>query len=330
MISRLSTACSRCCRDRSTISPASPATPIRRGRTKWSIRPSAEPDYARLFPPCGRKPGLPFARQTSWAIVVIEFVKSGVAQVSSPAFEIVIDAVAPVIPAFLIQPAWVGAEENAARLERRSQFQEHAGQFTSRYVKQRGVGENAVKTVVRQIEREKILLPYVKAFCARHRNKPRTAFQTHRCMTELGKCLEIAPRPATEIEHGRRRCLLDMLQQRRDVLADVVILCTVAEFLGMVIVMFQRAGGDMVQRMRIGFHGGHVTARDVNRLLLYSTVTTIRHAAVSAPTRCQVAPYTTEGLQGENSGHQGIAPAVRTTAQRLSATVKAIVLRTIA
>jgi len=186
---------------------------------------------------------------------VIEFAKSCVAQESSPAFEIVIDAVTPVLPAFLIQPVRVRAEEYAARLKRRPQFQENAGQFATWHVKQRGVGENSVKTVVRQIEREKILLPDVKAFCARHRNKSRGTFQTNRCVTEFSKCLEIAPRPATEIEYGRGRCLPYVLQQRRNVLADVVILCTFAEFFGTVIVVLQCAGGDLVQRMRIRFHG---------------------------------------------------------------------------
>ena len=55
--------------------------------------------------------------------------------------------------------------------------------------------------VVRQVEPEEILLPhFAAAVRARHRGEARGAFQTDRDVTEFGERLEVAPRPAAEIE----------------------------------------------------------------------------------------------------------------------------------
>jgi hypothetical protein len=58
---------------------------------------------------------------------------------------------------------------------------------------------------------------------ARHNRQARCAFQTYREVTELGEYLEVASGPAAEIEYRERRVTLDGLQQRLDVLADVMI-----------------------------------------------------------------------------------------------------------
>jgi urease beta subunit len=57
----------------------------------------------------------------------------------------------------------------------------------------------------------------------RHYGEARGALQTDRNVTEFGKHLEVAPGPATKIEYRERRLVIDVLQQRRDVLANVVI-----------------------------------------------------------------------------------------------------------
>src|ERR1700750_2701448 len=91
-------------------------------------------------------------------------------------------------------------------------------------MKQRGVCEHAIEFVIRKIELEEILLPYfAPAMGARHCGEVRGAFQTYRDVTRFGKHLEVAPRPATKIEYRERRLAIDVLQQRRDVLADIVI-----------------------------------------------------------------------------------------------------------
>src|SRR4051794_21698938 len=115
-------------------------------------------------------------------------------------------------------------------------------------MKQRGVGEHAIKLIIRKIELEEILLPYIAATVgARHGGKVRGTFQTYRNVTEFGKHLEVAPGSATKIEYRERRFAIDVLQQRRDVLADVVIACALPERLGAQIVMFQREASDFFQ-----------------------------------------------------------------------------------
>ena len=42
-------------------------------------------------------------------------------------------------------------------------------------------------------------------------------------MAEVGERLQVAPGPAAKIENRERRLAFDVLQQRLDVLADVVI-----------------------------------------------------------------------------------------------------------
>jgi hypothetical protein len=67
-------------------------------------------------------------------------------------------------------------------------------------MKQRGVGEYTIETVIRQIEFEKILLPYfAAAMGARNHGEMRGAFQTYRNVTEFGKRLEVTAGPAAEI-----------------------------------------------------------------------------------------------------------------------------------
>ena len=53
--------------------------------------------------------------------------------------------------------------------------------------------------------------------------------------------------PAAKIEYRERRLAIDVLQQRRDILADVVIARAFPEFFGALIVMLQREVGDLFQ-----------------------------------------------------------------------------------
>src|SRR6516165_8190444 len=122
-------------------------------------------------------------------------------------------------------------------------------------MKQRGVGEHAIEIVIRQIELEKILLPYLAAAVGtRHCSELRGTFQTYGNVTEFGKHLEITSGPAAKIEYRERRLTLDVLQQRRDVLADVVIARTFPEIFSALIVLFQREVRDFCQVLRIQLH----------------------------------------------------------------------------
>src|SRR5947208_3069263 len=134
--------------------------------------------------------------------------------------------------------ARVRAEQHATRLQTCVQVQQHARQLLAWYMKQRSVGEHAIEMVIRQIELEEILLPHAAAAVgARHCGEVRGAFQTDRNVTEFGKRLEVAPGPAAKIEYRERRLVIDVLQQRRDVLADVVIARAFPELFGTLVVM---------------------------------------------------------------------------------------------
>ena len=65
------------------------------------------------------------------------------------------------------------------------------------------------------------------------------AFQTDRDVTEFGNHFEVSPGPAAKIKYCETRPTLDVLQHRRDVLADIVIACACPELFGALVIMFQ-------------------------------------------------------------------------------------------
>ena len=122
-------------------------------------------------------------------------------------------------------------------------------------MEQRGVGEHAIELLIRQIEFEKILLPHFAAgMDPCHLGEARSAFQTDRDVALPGKLPEVAPRPTAEIEYRERRLPLDGLQERRDILIDIMITRALPEIIGTLIVIFQRETGDILQFLWIKFH----------------------------------------------------------------------------
>ena len=105
-------------------------------------------------------------------------------------------------------------------------------------MKQRGVGEYTIEIVIRQIELEKILLPYFAvAVGTRHVGKMCGAFQADCDVTEVGNHFEVSPGPAAKIKYYETRLTLDVLQHRRDVLADIVIARACPELFGALVIM---------------------------------------------------------------------------------------------
>ena len=128
------------------------------------------------------------------------------------------------------------------------QFREHARKLLARNVEQRCVGEHAVEAIGRQFETQKILLPYfAPAVRARHRNKFRRSFDADRDVSQRLQCLQIAAGPAAEIEQHERRHGADRLEQRGDVLADIVVARSVAKREGVATVVTERARDDRVE-----------------------------------------------------------------------------------
>src|ERR1043166_2794364 len=186
----------------------------------------------RQFAPDAGEPGLLLARQAGRPVIVRQLGKSSAGRVTPPAVEVVVSAVAPAVPALFIVAARIGAEQHAARLQAGAQLPQYARQLFARHVKQRGIGEYAVEISRRQVELEKVLLPhFAAAMSARHFGKARHPFETDGGVAAPDELLQIAARPAAEIEDRERRLSLDVLQQRGDVLADVVIARALPEVL---------------------------------------------------------------------------------------------------
>jgi hypothetical protein len=82
----------------------------------------------------------------------------------------------------------------------------------------------------------------------------RGAFQSYYDVAEFGEDLKVASRAAAKIEYSERPFTLDVVQDRCDVLADVVVARAFPEILGMPVVEIQRHVGDFVQVLRTQFH----------------------------------------------------------------------------
>src|SRR6266704_733566 len=94
---------------------------------------------------------------------MLELHESRIQHVATPRFQVVVSAVTPAVPTFLILAARIGTEQHASWLECGVQLSEHARQLLGRHMEQRSVCEDAVKPPSRQLEPVEILLPYLAA-----------------------------------------------------------------------------------------------------------------------------------------------------------------------
>ena len=123
------------------------------------------------------------------------------------------------------------------------------------------MAEYAIEVALGELEREEVLLPHFATFFPRHYGETGASFQAYGGVTELGKRLEIASRPAAKVEDRKWWVPLDVLQQRCDVLADIVSARAFPEILGSLVIVLQRQIGDALQVVRIQFcrrQPGHV------------------------------------------------------------------------
>ena len=177
--------------------------------------------------------------------------KSRRGHIAPPGLEPVVHAEAAAAPPFLVGAARIGAEQDALGLERGTQFPQYARQLLRGHMKQRGVREDTVEITVGQVELQEILLPhFATRRGARHRHERRRALQPDRAVTELRERRQVAPGAAAEVENRERRRSGDVLQQRRDVLADIVIARALPEVLRMRTIVLERAIGELLQFLR--------------------------------------------------------------------------------
>ena len=75
------------------------------------------------------------------------------------------------------------------------------------HMEQDGVGEDAVETLLRQVECKQVLLPdFAAAMCARHRGQDRRTFHAHRDVPNPVKATRSrpGPQPRSRIANGAR------------------------------------------------------------------------------------------------------------------------------
>ncbi len=166
-------------------------------------------------------------------------------------------AVAPAAPALLVRAVRVGAEQHAARLERRAQLREHPRQLLHRHVEQHCVGEDAVERGRRQREPEQVLRQHLAAARrARHGGELGQALEADRRVPQRLERAQVAPRAAAQVEYAKWRRAFDVPEQLGDVLADVVVPGALAELRRAPRVVGERAGADARERLGGQRHAG--------------------------------------------------------------------------
>ena len=92
-----------------------------------------------------------------------DFLEAGINKQTLPGLKRIKIRIASVLPALVIVAARVGAKQDAVHLERFPQLSQHAREFLTGNMKERGIGENTIKVCGREIELQKVLLPYLTA-----------------------------------------------------------------------------------------------------------------------------------------------------------------------
>ena len=110
-------------------------------------------------------------------------------------------------------------------------------------MEERGVGKNSVEILRRQIQLQKILVPYcAAAVLLRQLDEARRSVESDRVLSEIVKDLQIPAGPAAEVEYAKRSGAVQSLQERIAVLADIVIARAFPETLGVLIIMRKSDG----------------------------------------------------------------------------------------
>src|SRR5208283_1991971 len=107
-------------------------------------------------------------------------------------------------------------------------------------MEQRSIGKDPVEIPIRQLKLEEILLPdFAARRGAGHRRKCFRAVEANRNVLQFCQPLKVPARTAAKIENFKRWCPLNVIEQRRDVLADIMIARAGAKLFGVTIVILQ-------------------------------------------------------------------------------------------
>lgn len=77
-----------------------------------------------------------------------EFCEAGAHHEPAPCFQIVISAVAAIVPALAVVATGIGAEQNTTGFQRCPQFIQNPGQLLAGYMEQGCVGKYAIEPII--------------------------------------------------------------------------------------------------------------------------------------------------------------------------------------
>src|SRR5437899_11822756 len=110
-------------------------------------------------------------------------------------------------------------------------------------MKQRGIGENPIEALRRQVELQEVLFPhFAPGGGARHGSERSGTFEPDGEMAELCERREVAAGTAAEIENAKWGRGVDVRKQRIDILPDVVAARAFTERVGALRVTLERRG----------------------------------------------------------------------------------------
>ena len=105
-------------------------------------------------------------------------------------------------------------------------------------MEERGIGKDAVEIFRRQIQLQKILVPYfAAAVLSRQLDEALRSVQSDGFMSEIAKDLQIPAGTATEVEDAKWSGAVQSLQERIAILADIVIARAFPETVGVLVIM---------------------------------------------------------------------------------------------
>lgn len=153
----------------------------------------------------------------------VSFLEPCCPEMAPPGIQIVVRTVALLEPAFLVIAMRIRTKQNATRFQTLSQLPKNACQRLAGDMEQRGIGKNAVKLHRRDPKSQEVLFPdFTTTVGACHLGESTGAFQSCYVVAQGKKGSQITPWTTTEVKDAERRLALDAIEQRSNVLADIM------------------------------------------------------------------------------------------------------------
>src|SRR5215472_5677209 len=191
------------------------------------------------------------------AVVMAHLHEAGRSDVIAPGVEIKEAGIAIVAQPLLVVSPRIGGERHTVRPQRFEQFQQNPRQFLAGHMEQRRVCKNAVKAILGQLHRQKILMEDLALrMRARHGDEMPRSIEPHGFVPQGSEVTEIPAGSTTEIKNGKGRLALYRIKECRIILADIVVSRAIPESPGEPIVIRDRRVREPLELIRVIPSGG--------------------------------------------------------------------------